>query len=144
MLSYKEYLEEAQETKIYKNNKGQFVSLTKHVEMDREHRKWWDSYEDESFLKMIKPTLNHLNKSERKDLRYRDEWAILTKDKTKGFIISLRYNQSTDKNDSFAIITILNSKAKDSASKDEIFVNVDANKKFVLNESKQVEILLYI
>jgi len=145
MQSYKEFLIEAQETVVYKNKNGQKVSLTNHVEQDREHRKWWKSYEDEEFLRFIEPTLKILKGRDRKDLKFKSDWAILSKDKKKGFIISLRYNNLEDKNNSFAIVTILNADAKDARAKEIFIGGVQDNQKITLKESKQeISILLFV
>lgn len=123
---------------VYTNPKTkQQVIVTGHVQQDREHRAWWDSYKDSEFTKFVDKGLEKLNSMDREELKYKDEWAILSKDKTRGMIISLRYTNSTDKNDSFAIVTILNSKAKDSASNKEVFVNVDSGHKIMLTESQK-------
>ncbi len=145
MLSFKEFLIEAQETVVYKNKYGQTVSLTNHVEQDRDHRKWWKDYNDESFLKFVEPALKILQGRDRKTLKYKSDWAIISKDKKKGFIISLRYNNLEDKNDSFAIVTILNSDAKDARAKEIFIGGVQDNQKITLKESKEeIPILLFV
>lgn len=145
MLSFKEFLLEAKETVVYKNKHGQKVTLTGHVEQDRDHRKWWKSYEDENFLKFVKPALDILRGRDRKTLKFKSDWAILSKDKKKGFIISLRYNDLEDKNDSFAIVTILNADAKDARAKEIFIGGVQDNNKITLKESKEeIPILLFV
>ena len=145
MLSFKEYLTEAKETIVYSNKYGQTVSLTNHVEQDRDHRKWWKDYNDESFLKFVEPALKILQGRDRKTLKYKSDWAIISKDKKKGFIISLRYNNLEDKNDSFAIVTILNSDAKDARAKEIFIGGVQDNQKITLKESKEeIPILLFV
>lgn len=144
-LKYHEELMEAKETEVYKNRYGQKVTLTGHVEQDREHRKWWKDYSDEEFTKFIEPALKILKSRERDKLKYKADWAIISKDKKKGLIISLRYNGLTDKNDSFAIVTILNSDAKDARSKEIFIGGVQDNQKITLKESKEeIPILLFV
>jgi len=144
-LEYTQMLEEAKETVVYKNKYGQKVSLTGHVEQDRDHRKWWKSYEDEEFLRFVKPTLEILKGRDRKSLKYKSDWAIISKDKKKGFIVSLRYNDLEDKNDSFAIVTILNADAKDARAKEIFIGGVQDGNKITLKESREeVPILLFV
>ena len=145
MQSFREFFLESKETVVYKNKHGQTVSLTNHVEQDREHRKWWKSYEDEEFLKFVEPTLKILKGRDRKDLKYKSDWAIISKDKKRGFIISLRYNNLEDKNNSFAIVTILNADTKDARAKEIFIGGVDDKQKITLKESKEeIPILLFV
>lgn len=145
LLSFKELIEN-RETPVYKNNKtGQYVTLSKHVQDDRAHRRWWKNTDDPEFIKFIEKPLRYLANRDRNQLKFRDEWAVVSKDGKRALIISLRYNQKSDKNDSFNIMTILNSDAQDSADKNKLFINVNQGQKITLTESKQIyEILCYI
>lgn len=144
MLSFMEYLIEAKETVVYSNKHGQKVTLTNHVEQDRNHRKWWKSYEDEEFLKFVEPALSILKNTDKKELSFKQEWGIISKDEKKGFIISLRYNDKTDKNDSFSIITILNSDSEDAISSKVFMKGIKDNKMIIINESNKEIPILYV
>lgn len=133
-MDFRELLLEAEEQKVYTNDNGQSVYFSNHAWNDRLERKWWDDCNDDEFLKYIIPALETLANKDKKELHYRDEYAIVSKDGKKGFIISLRPNLDSGRYDSFAIVTILNRKNK------ELYINVPTDNKIIL-ESKSIIIL---
>lgn len=134
----------------------QYVALTAHAKNDRTYRPWWDSFQDESFTRYVQKILRRLdslyrqkikNRDSKIDFAYAEEFGVISKDGKRGMVISLR-DTGGNNFTSFSIVTVLNADAKDSASKEKVFLRrLDDEHTITLTEGieqKTVPVLMFI
>lgn len=130
------------EVVVYKKQStSQFVSLTDHANNDREHRRWWKSYDDTNFTKFVDTALTILysmfkrkieisSKIKRKEdnphldnvmFKESEMFGFCNKERTLGLAVSLRPTNERECT-SFCIVTILNKNSPDMNQEKDLFL----------------------
>lgn len=151
MKSFQVLLQEANEVLAYDDGKGNLVYAPKHEDKDISHRGWWDSFEDESFLKYVKKGLEVIPK--RKPAGTGIRFALVDKKNKpkRALMVSTRTNKRNGKITSFDIVTILNKDSKDirgdlklAIADSNIIVCENKENQVFMVEGYEVDYIIYV